>query len=888
MSLESAREKIRIAKANNSNQLDLFNERLTDKELLELMPEIKELKGLTSLDLRLNNLTNYDFLKELKGLTSLNLSNNNLTNVEFLKELKGLTSLNLYNNNLTNYDFLKELKGLTSLYLNDNNLTNADFLKELKGLTSLDLSNNNLTDADFLKELINLTRIYLYNNPNLDLPENLMKMIEDKGYREPLNRNDINQIIRYYKELKSQGTDYIYEARVLIVGEPGAGKTTLFKKLKDNSYNPETASKEEKRSTVGIDIDKNWSFPYIKDKTKTFTAHLWDFGGQKLQYVLHQYFLTERSLYILLADDRRQRENFNYWFDVIATLGKECPVLVVLNERNHQGVTNISLKKYREQFEDKIKDLDRESVDFSIDTDGRFSNLQNKIQIKLSNLQHIGTPVPANWKVIREKLEVESQTKAYILLDEYYEICKQNQLKDKVYYDDLLSYFHDLGIALNYKGDENLSEIVILNPNWVIDALYAVLKNKEVQNNKGKFTREEIHRIWQAEGYKKEDYQILLSLMLKGKFEIAYKLKAGFSYIVPILLREEEIEDYTFEKENLLEIYLQYTFMPPGILSRLIVRQNELIAEQNNKQIVWQKGVLLKDKSSTAEITEDELKEKITIKVSGKNVVENKEFITILRNEIYKIHKDWFENNLEVNEFVPCNCNVCDKSDDKQFFELKKLQQRLSDKEQTIQCDKSYKFMDVRGLLEGIYVEEKQSLVRRQFEETDFREKRFQEGFHIVGDIQQRYIEPIRDRKKEIIEETEKVQNKLGRLESEYQNLQNKKNIYDKDAQTIGRFKAFSRLIPLAVFTLGWIALVIKLGWNDMEIWTYILSIGIGLVITGFACWYLDDNYFPLSPNKIFEKEKDRIYNDHNFDLKEFEHIETEITKAKATLRVNA
>ena len=34
----------------------------------------------------------------------------------------------------------------------------------------------------------------------------------------------------------------------------------------------------------------------------------------------HQFFLTKRSFYVLLADGRKQSDNFPYWFKIISLL----------------------------------------------------------------------------------------------------------------------------------------------------------------------------------------------------------------------------------------------------------------------------------------------------------------------------------------------------------------------------------------------------------------------------------------------------------------------------------------------------------------------------------------------------------------------------------------
>ncbi|HEX8268008.1 MAG TPA: leucine-rich repeat domain-containing protein [Pyrinomonadaceae bacterium] len=649
---------------------------------------LKELKSLTSLDLSFNKLSDVSFLKELKPLTSLNLSSNYLSDVSFLKELKSLTSLYLSGNKLSDVSFLKELKSLTSLNLSGNNLRDASFLKELKPLTSLNLSGNNLRDVSFLQELKALAAINLNNNPIIEPP----KEVIDGG---------LDAIRSYYRQKSEEGVEKIYEAKMLIVGEPGAGKSTLFEKMKNPEYLPQNASKAQKNSTVGITIE-TLQFPFTRDNNITFKAHLWDFGGQPIQYILHQYFFTERSLYILLADDRKQLTNFPYWFEIIATLGKNCPVLVVLNEINHQSVTNFNLGEFQKEFSEKVKAIDKRDVDFSINTDGRFNLLKSEIERQLCHLEHIGQELPKTWVKVRE--EIELQTDPHISIDKYYEFCEKHGVK-KEYRGGILQYFHDLGIALNYRNDKNLEDIVILKPNWVIDALYVVLKNTMVKNNCGRFERQFVYDLWEKEGCKRSDCKLLLALMLKGQFEVAYEVNDNF-YIVPALLPFETPKYDEFASTNLVQVYFQYDFMPPGILSRLIVRLNEIIDMQNRNQIVWERGVLFKRDGSSAEVIESHHKKQLTIKVSGENFIKNKELLTVIRNEIRKIHKEWFDDRLSFQENVPCICEECRQSEPN-FYTLVELEKRLQKNKTTIECRKSFEDVNVRQLLEGVYIEEK-------------------------------------------------------------------------------------------------------------------------------------------------------------------------------------
>ncbi len=535
-----------------------------------------------------------------------------------------------------------------------------------------------------------------------------------------LDRNDIDEIVGYYEQL-ADAEDHIFEAKVLIVGEPKAGKTTLFRKLQNPDYLPQTATDEEKEQTIGVNIEV-LKFPFNEEKD--FSAHLWDFGGHEKQYVLHQYFFTERSLYVLLADDRKVADNFNYWFEIIATLGSGCPVLVVLNEIETK-VPNIDISLYRKEFGAKIQDIEEKSVNFANNSDGRFTNLSNEIKTKLRNLPHIGQPLPATWVKIRQELsEIKD---AIISIDDYHKICEKCGVEKPEYRRQILEYLHDLGIALNYRQDDNLRNKLILKPNWVIDALYAVLKDEKIIRNAGKFSADEVFNLWND--YNSDEQTILLQLMQKGKFEVAYKLENKKAYIAPILL-PEIAPVYTFDETDSLQIHFEYTFKPKGIISRLIVRFHENIVSQDGEQIVWKKGVLLKHNESVARVIESEQRRKITITVSGKSAFDNRWFITTISNEIKKIHRDWFDDRLDFKEKIPCYCDVCKAESEPQFYELNTVKSYY-EMNLEMPCNKSViarrpQSVIPRRLLEGVYIEEKRDAERDFFERNNF---------HIAGDL---------------------------------------------------------------------------------------------------------------------------------------------------------
>ena len=136
--------------------------------------------------------------------------------------------------------------------------------------------------------------------------------------------------------------------------------TTLLKKILDPAHQVPDSHQEE---TLGVTIVPRAGFPKVGSPDRTFTTHIWDFGGQDIQYHLHQFFLADRSLYILMLDDRRECATLDYWFNIIRILGEGSPVLVVLNKINKTTVSSFDFYKYQKRYS-QLK-MEQLSVDFS-------------------------------------------------------------------------------------------------------------------------------------------------------------------------------------------------------------------------------------------------------------------------------------------------------------------------------------------------------------------------------------------------------------------------------------------------------------------------------------------------------------------------------------------
>ena len=66
------------------------------------------------------------------------------------------------------------------------------------------------------------------------------------------------------------------------------------------------------------------------------TLNLWDFGGQGVYQVTHQFFFTSRSLYFIVVNARasEQESRLNHWLKLAASLSNNAPVIIVVNKQD--------------------------------------------------------------------------------------------------------------------------------------------------------------------------------------------------------------------------------------------------------------------------------------------------------------------------------------------------------------------------------------------------------------------------------------------------------------------------------------------------------------------------------------------------------------------------
>ena len=583
---------------------------LNNNSLSSLPAEIVQLTNLTYLSLNDNSLSSLPAaIVQITNLTYLSLDNNSLSSLPTsIGQLTNLTELSLDNNSLSSLPAaIVQLTNLRVLSLDNNSLSSLPAaIVQLTNLTYLFLNDNSLSSLPAaIVQLTNLTELYLNNN-SLEIPPEIIE-----------KSNKPATIINYYlSQLKNQ-KQTIHEAKMLLVGQGNVGKTCLKERLIRNYYDP------TRNKTDGIDIE-NWK---IKIDNKELQVNIWDFGGQEIMHSTHQFFLTKRSLYLLVLDTTQSEEEnrIEYWLKIIQSFGKDAPVIIVGNKAD-QHPLDIDQRGLKRKYP-QIRDF----YEVSCETSKGISELAEFVRQEINQLEHIDDSLPLPWFNIKEQLEKLALDKDYIPYEQYESLCEAEEVNKEDNQRILIRLLNDLGIVLNFQDDPRLEDTHVLNPEWVTNGVYKILNDRNlIVEDRGILTIQTLKRILDKKRYPVRKHLFIIGMM--RKFELCFDIESDKQFLIPDILPKEE--PYTGEWDNTLAFEYHYPVLPGSIISRFIVRMNHYI----HQTTYWRSGVVLEHEGNLALVKADQEDKIIKIRVNGKaNTRRN--LLTAIRSQFDYIHK---------------------------------------------------------------------------------------------------------------------------------------------------------------------------------------------------------------------------------------------------------
>jgi len=662
--------------------------------LKSLPNELFTMKNMSSIYVGHNSIQKFpDTILKLENLLELWIDSNGIQSLPtVITRLVNLRNLNLRDNLLNDLpkDF-KNLKHLEYLDIGNNSFTKIpSAVFHLKKLKDFKISNfealgdvksgsfNKITEIpNDILSLQDLVDLDVFKNPIANIPSEI------------LTRNFAG--IRNYlvSRIEADTEEYLYEAKMVIVGRGNVGKTVLRRKLTEPNY-----TLTESKTTLGIDVIKESFNLKMKGlvNTDTFKFNIWDFGGQEKYDATHQLFITDRSVYLFLTEAREESNylDFYHWLNTISVFASNAPIIVVLSKFDERK-KHLPSSIYREKFENIIDFVEISCADGYEST---IERLKTIITEAITKLPQTTQKLSNKWIDVRNELERLMQNRDYISYERYLEVCKSHHL-DQSRADFLSLYLNDLGVIIHHQNDLLLKKTVFLSTDWCVDGMYKVLDNESIIRNNGLFTISELNQIWTEQRFSNKQEELL---KLMREYQLCFQLKDGSGFIAPELLPHDKPKYFDWNNAGNLQFEVRYDFMPAGILSRFIVKSHSFIKEKT----YWKYGVVLEYDETLGLVEEDYINSKIKIRLIGEN---KKGLLSAIRMIIEEVHRDFDRNNkLIKSEMVPCNCLECQTNDIPHFYKYSVLRKFEQKAKETIPCERSGDDVLIKSLISDVQV----------------------------------------------------------------------------------------------------------------------------------------------------------------------------------------
>jgi len=686
---------------------------LNRNKLNELPESLGNLRSLTTLHLDGIGLANPPaWMGEFTALTTLNLGSNGLTTVPtWINNLKALTRLDLDGNGLTELpEWLGNLTTLKMLFLGSNALTELpEWLGNLTALSILFLDGNDLTELpEWLGNLTALNALNLDGNNLTELPEwlgNFRGLRELNVANNPLTwpppeirASDTAAIMAFLRDSASGGTVRMWSSKLLIVGEANVGKTSLARQLTGGTYDP------HEPQTHGVHIDPlPLSHPKIADTVMSLT--LWDFGGQLEYRATQRFYLTDRSLFVLVWNSRTRWRDGKIlaWLDVITARAPESPIILVATRGDEPSVAVLP-----ENLDTRYPRVVGTYTVDAISANG-IAEVREAIRLESASLPLMGSPWPRSW--IDAANAVRGLPGFAVTAKKMWNAMSEAGVTNPESQRALARALHDLGDVVFFADDRELSQRVILRPEWLDAQITAVLDNDAARAAHGILSRSERDRLWEE----LDDPDLLDRLVrMMERFDLAYRIgdadESDDVALVVELLGDAQPAGVTQSWDQALlipgvqQIGIVYKLKSrqAGIPTWFIARQHRY---STNKH--WSHGALLADRDrdhpAWALLIDDERDQPtITLTVRGTYPVR---FLSVLTEAFENIVNKRYPGLIE-ERLVPCICQGFPAESCGHAFELEYLIAEAMDTDpesnHKVQCPKTRCRVDARSMLDGL------------------------------------------------------------------------------------------------------------------------------------------------------------------------------------------
>ncbi len=479
----------------------------------------------------------------------------------------------------------------------------------------------------------------------------------------------------------------LWEAKLFLAGDGGAGKTSLLRRLTSNSFDP------NQEVTHGLAIN-TLLLPHPSLEDVAMKLEAWDLGGQAIYHGLYHLCLTDQSIYLVVRNARRGEESgrLTYWLETITTIVPRSPIILVatfLDERSDV----LPLLELQRRYPQVVG-----YAQVSNKTGEGISSLQKLLAQTSATLPSMGQEWPMNWANVRYAIRDIAAKQNYITKNELTGLFEEYEVTDSQRHL-LTNLLHDYGDILYFQDDNELNGFVILNYHWLSELISRVLESYDVRARLGIFTRENMDQLWRDLPSPIREH----CLILMEHFGLSFRIleNKDVSLVVECLPYDppDYKQQWESQKEGVVGREIKMSFkldqsLPAGIPGWFIARSARFSLNMH-----WRYGALLGDDPKLPKhlgLVEAFLFDRCVLLTVRGPAPQN--FFALLRDGLESMFNRF--PNLNVSRSVPCygKSNIPCSNE----FDLLVLERSLEVGQTIVTCPKCVERKSIAELLLGI------------------------------------------------------------------------------------------------------------------------------------------------------------------------------------------
>jgi small GTP-binding protein len=428
-----------------------------------------------------------------------------------------------------------------------------------------------------------------------------------------------------------------------VVGNEAVGKTSLLRYLIDGR--PRDAAEAR---TPGIVQHERIRVQAWSPHECEVQLNIWDFGGQEMLRGTHRFFLTERSLYLLVLEDRRQDDRSVYdWMKTIRNRGGESPIIVVINKSDNGKQDYRPDERGLRETYGNIVTFVRTSCNDDAWAANSIAELRREIvQVVMGDrrLRHVLDGIPGNWLQIKQEVSALAHGRAILTHADFVGLCRHpGGGEEPVASEDeqraLLQLLHQLGTIVAHGLPRDASaarrEVSLLEPNWLTEAVYTIVDRARMVEQNGEFLSSQLAEWLDPGRYPPQRHEFILDMMKDPDIGLCFPVPAahGERYLVPEALPANR--PYLGNRpEDVLRFRYGYGYLPPGLIPRLIVESSNNVKPDLPR---WRSGVILATRGCEVLVIADPDARRVDLEVSGQAAL-RRAALNVVLNHLERVH----------------------------------------------------------------------------------------------------------------------------------------------------------------------------------------------------------------------------------------------------------